>query len=108
VADDESRRIELRNGGTTECAHRGALLIAGETVQLVGSSQAVLASVEAAIAPSVESVGLYIVAMGRHAGALMRAGDLKSHDWDCARLSVNGEYRRYVLGSHKQIDLQRH
>ena len=76
VANDEGQRVEGKAGGAAERTHNGTLLIAGAPGQLMGSGRAILTGVGAAFAPFADGLSGHAVALGEHAGALGRAGDL--------------------------------
>src|ERR1700712_910438 len=94
VADDEGEIVERKASAAAERADDGALLIAGFPRQLVRPRRAVLAISRSALAPLADGLGRDAIALGQHAGALVRAGDLSPDSRGGARLGVDGEHQR--------------
>ncbi|GAB6841682.1 hypothetical protein HNR00_004838 [Methylorubrum rhodinum] len=93
VADDEGQRVEGEAGGPAERAHDGALLIAGAPGQLMGSRRAILTGIRAAFAPLADGLRWKRRTLGRHAGVLVRAGDLGADSRGGAGLGMDGEHQ---------------
>ena len=102
VREDEGEIVEGKACAAAERAHDGALLIGGFPRQLVRPGGAVLAVGRSALAPLADGLGGDAVALGQHAGALVRAGDLGADSRGGTSLGVDGKHQRALRREPRQ------
>jgi hypothetical protein len=94
VAHHEGEIIEGKTRGPTQGADNRPLLVGGFPRQLVWAAGAILAGVEAALAPLANGLGAHPIALGQHTRRFARAGDLGAHGWGGAGVGMDGEHHR--------------